>query len=72
MQEIIIDTEFIKLGQVLKLSGLADSGSYAKLFIADGLVSVNGQVDLRRGRKVYPGDVVEFQGDAVKVVKQII
>lgn len=71
MQEVIIDTEFIKLGQLLKLSGLADSGSYAKLFIADGLVSVNGEVDLRRGRKVYPGDVIEFEDQSVKVVAQV-
>lgn len=68
MQEIVIDTEFIKLGQLLKLSGLADSGSYAKIFIAEGLVKVNGEVDERRGRKVYPGDTVEFEGQKVKVV----
>jgi len=68
MNEIKINTEFIKLGQLMKLAGFADSGSYAKIFIADGLVSVNKQVDERRGRKVYPGDIVEFEGNQVKVI----
>jgi len=68
MQELKINTEYIKLGQLLKLASLVDSGSYAKLFIADGLVTVNGEVDLRRGRKVYPGDIVEFSDEKVKVI----
>jgi len=67
MIEIKIDTEFIKLGQLLKMSGLADSGSYAKMYIVEGMVSVNGEVDIRRGRKVYPGDIVTFQDKEVKV-----
>lgn len=60
MEVVKIDTEFIKLGQFLKLCGIADQGSYAKIFIQDGLVKVNGVVDTRRGRKVYPGDIVVF------------
>lgn len=68
MNEVKIDTEFIKLGQLLKLAGLADSGSYAKIFISEGQVKVNGEVDIRRGRKVYPGDVVSFGEKEVKVI----
>ncbi len=54
--------------RLLKLAGLVDSGSYAKIFISEGLVKVNGEVDLRRGRKVYPGDVVSFEDNDIKVV----
>ena len=68
MNEIKIDQPFIKLGQVLKLAGIADSGSYAKLFISDGLVKVNDEVDTRRGRKVYPGDIVTFEDQTIKIV----
>ncbi len=54
--EIKISTEFIKLDQLLKYSGVADSGSFAKELIAEGFVSYNGEVCLMRGKKVYPGD----------------
>ena len=67
MQEIVIKDEYIKLGQALKLAGLVGSGVEAKILIQDGLVSVNGEVDERRGRKLYPGDVFEFEEDQVKV-----
>lgn len=53
MQEICIRDEFIKLGQALKLAGVVEDGVEAKYVIADGLVKVNGEVDVRRGRKVY-------------------
>ncbi len=56
--EIKISTEFIKLDQLLKYSGVADSGSFAKELIAEGFVSYNGDVCLMRGKKVYPGDCV--------------
>lgn len=69
MQEILIDSEYIKLGQLLKLAGLVDSGSVAKIMISEGLVAVNGEVDLRRGRKVYPEDVVTFEEEAIIVAK---
>lgn len=68
MKEIKISTEFIKLGQFLKMSGIADSGSYAKIFIIEGLVSVNDEVDLRRGRKCYPGDVICYKDQEFKVL----
>lgn len=68
MREIKIDTEFIKLGQLLKMSGIAASGSYAKIYISEGLVSVNDEVDLRRGRKCYPGDIVRYEDQVLKVI----
>lgn len=68
MEEIVIKDEYIKLGQALKLAGLVGSGVEAKMLIQDGLVSVNGELDERRGRKLYPGDVFELEGTEVKVV----
>ena len=59
--------EFIKLGQLLKKAGLVDSGVEAKIVIADGEVTVNGEVDTRRGRKIYPGDEVSFGDETIKV-----
>ncbi len=68
MQEITIKDEYIRLGQAMKLAGLVGSGVEAKMVIQDGLVTVNGEIDERRGKKLYPGDVFEFQGEEVKVV----
>lgn len=68
MQEIAIKDEYIKLGQALKLAGLVSSGVEAKILIQDGLVTVNGEVDERRGRKLYPGDVFVLEENEVKVV----
>ena len=65
--EITIKDEYIKLGQALKLAGLAENGAHAKEVITAGLVKVNGEVDLRRGRKCVPGDVIEFKGKQVTV-----
>lgn len=67
MQEIVIRDEYIKLGQALKLAGLVGSGVEAKMLVQDGLVKVNGEVDERRGRKLYPGDVFELEENQVKV-----
>ncbi len=55
---IKITTEFIKLDQLLKFSGIADNGAFAKEIILDGLVKYNGEVCTMRGKKVYPGDKV--------------
>lgn len=68
MQKIRIKDEYIKLGQALKLAGLVSSGVEAKMLIQDGLVTVNGEVDERRGRKLYAGDIFELEGNEVKVV----
>ena len=69
MQEICIRDEFIKLGQALKLAGVVENGVEAKYVIADGLVKVNGEVDVRRGRKVYEGDVISYDGNEIKVIR---
>jgi ribosome-associated protein len=68
MDEIEISTETIRLGQFLKLSNLVDSGSDAKFLLAGGEVSVNGEVETRRGRQLRAGDIVEFDGVEVRVV----
>lgn len=68
MQEIYIKDEFIKLGQALKLAGLVDSGLDAKFEIQDGNVKVNGEVDTRRGKKLYNGDTFSFEGNEIKVI----
>lgn len=61
--------EFIKLGQLLKKAGMILSGVDAKMVILDELVTVNGEVETRRGKKIYPGDVVSYDGETVKVVE---
>lgn len=65
--EITIQDDFIKLGQALKLAGLAGSGLDAKIVIQDGQVKVNGEVETRRGKKLYRGDTFEFEGETVTV-----
>lgn len=67
--EIRIRDEFIKLGQALKFAGVVEDGVEAKFVIQDGLVRVNGEVDERRGRKVYEGDVISFDGNEIKVIR---
>ena len=61
--------EYIKLGQALKLANLVEQGSDAKVVIQDGEVEVNGEVELRRGRKLYPGDVVDFDGEQILILQ---
>ena len=61
--------EFIKLGQAMKKAGLEESGVDAKMDIQDGLVKVNGEVETRRGRKLYDGDVFEYEGTQVQITK---
>lgn len=67
--EIKIKDEFIKLGQALKLAGVVEDGVEAKYVIQDGLVRVNGEIDERRGRKLYEGDVISFDGKEIKVTR---
>ena len=61
--------EFIKLGQALKKAGLVESGVDAKIVIQDGLVKVNGETELQRGKKIHDGDVISYNGETVKVSK---
>lgn len=62
MDQIEIRDEFIKLGQALKLAGIAESGVDAKIMIEEEMVKVNGETETRRGRKLYDGDAVEVRG----------
>ena len=61
--------EFIKLGQALKKAGLVESGVDAKFFTQDGQVKLNGETELQRGKKLYNGDVVSFNGETIQIVK---
>lgn len=69
MQEIKLREEYIKLGQALKAAGIVDSGVDAKNEILDGKVKVNKETECRRGRKLYDGDFVDFNGEQIKIVK---
>ena len=69
MDTIKIKDDFIKLGQAMKLAGLAEEGAEAKSLIQDGLVKVNGETDTRRGRKLYEGDIFSFRGKEIKIIK---
>ena len=64
---IHIRDEFIKLGQAMKLADLVSDGVEAKYVISDGLVKVNGEVATRRGRKLYVGDTISYNGQDVQV-----
>lgn len=67
IDDVSIGSDSIRLGQFLKFSGLLDSGGDAKEAILDGYVSVNGEVDRRRGRQLQLGDVVAYEGRAARV-----
>ena len=69
MEIIKLRDEYIKLGQALKAANLVEDGVEAKLVIQDGLVKVNNEVDIRRGRKLYDGDVVSFDGQELRIEK---
>ena len=69
MDDVPIRDESIRLGQFLKLANLIDTGSDAKQLMIQGLVSVNGEVETRRGRQLVPGDVVELGGLSSRVAR---
>ncbi|NCY15497.1 MAG: RNA-binding S4 domain-containing protein [Actinobacteria bacterium] len=68
MDDIEITTDTIRLGQLLKLANLVDSGSDAKILLAGGEVCVNGEIEMRRGRQLRDGDVVSLDDIAVRVI----
>ena len=69
MEVIKLREEYIKLGQALKAANLVSSGVDAKFVIQDGLVAVNGQQELQRGKKLYDGDVVTYDGNEIRIEK---
>lgn len=70
MEKISITTEFIKLDSLLKLAALVGTGGEAKYVIAEGMVTVNGEVCTMRGKKVRPGDKVCFADNELEVVSE--
>jgi ribosome-associated protein len=67
--EIRAEDEFIKLGQALKKAGLVESGVDAKLVIQNGEVTVNGEVEYQRGKKLHGGEIVGFDGETLQIVR---
>ena len=67
IEEVVINTEFIKLDQLLKWANFTGSGVEAKIFIQNGEVKVNDAVETRRGKKIYDGDIVEFDGKKIVI-----
>lgn len=68
MKEVSIRTEYIELGKFLKLADCISTGGQAKFFLQETVIHINGDVDNRRGRKLYPGDKVEVEGCGTFVV----
>ncbi|MDD6734551.1 MAG: RNA-binding S4 domain-containing protein [Lachnospiraceae bacterium] len=68
MKEVRIKDEYIKLCQALKFAGMVENGADAKFEIQDGLVKVNGEVELQRGKKLRNGDIVEYHGEEFTIV----
>lgn len=68
MEQVEINTDYIKLDQFLKWSGACDNGAIAKSFILDGFVKVNGNVEIQRGKKLRNGDIVEFENKKFEVI----
>ncbi len=66
-RDLSIRGDTIRLGQLLKLAGLAESGGHARELVQDGAVVVNGEVDMRRGRQLHRGDVVQVDDESVRV-----
>jgi ribosome-associated protein len=67
MRDVPIQGDVIRLGQLLKLAGLAESGGDARALVEQGAVTVNGEVETRRGRQLHPGDVIALGEDAVRI-----
>lgn len=68
MQEVRINTEYIKLDAFLKWTGAASLGSEAKIYILEEMVKVNGEVCTQRGKKLRSGDIIEFEEEVFKIL----
>ena len=67
--DIQIEGEYIELIKLLKIANVVMSGGEAKMVVEDGLVQVNNEVELRKRKKIRPGDVVVFEGTQISVVR---
>lgn len=65
-----LESEFVELYKILKFEGLTDSGGMAKQVIADGQVSVNGEIETKKRKKIAAGDKIEYSGQSIKVVNK--
>lgn len=65
--KIRITSEYIKLDQLLKYAEMTSSGGESKLMIQNGEIKVNGEVETRRGKKIFPGDTVEVSGEKIEI-----
>jgi len=70
MESIKIETEFIKLDQLLKWCGIVGSGTDAKLLIKNEAVKLNGEIETRRGKKIYSGDIIEVDKKEYKIIEK--
>lgn len=68
MEIMKIKDDYIKLGQVLKLGGIVNSGVEAKILINEGKIMVNGKTELQRGKKVVPGDIITYNNNQIKII----
>lgn len=69
VHKIKLREDYIKLGQALKAAGLVESGVDAKMAVLDGFVCVNGNTELQRGKKLYDGDIVSYDGETIMIEK---
>ena len=65
---LIIKTDYILLGQFLKYAGIISNGGQSKMFLAENSVKINGIIDQRRGKKLFPGDIVEVLGQKYEIL----
>ena len=72
MMVIEITTDMIRLGQMLKVCGIAENGGAAKAMIQDGLVKVNDEVTLQRGKQIVPGDIVKVMDQEILVQRETV
>ena len=69
METLVLREEYIKLGQAIKAAGFVSTGVEAKIVIQNGEVLLNGEVEVQRGKKLYDGDIVSYNGQELKIVK---
>jgi len=70
LEKVFIETEFIRIDQLLKFANIVGSGGEAKIIIKEGLVKVNGEIVLQRGKKIKHEDIVEIEDMKIKVIKK--
>ena len=68
MKEIIINTDTIKLDAFLKWAAIVNMGSEAKMYVQEGKIRLNGNIETQRGKKLIKGDIIEFKGESYKII----